>query len=150
VNIPNLIDRFVEKINRAFYFLFVVVVCAGCSHNHRFAIDGLPDHPKRVVRYPAKVGGVLGCIVGVPLTIIMLPITMTIVERKNGPVENQFLILMPVSVSCEVGILCVGGPSWLVFGWWGKNDQSLNKHVDNPIDGIERVKTDDVPEDGTD
>lgn len=80
----------------------------------------LTDHPKRTVRYPARTGAVLGGIVGVPVNIVLAPITVPVAAVKGESVEEKAGIAMiPFAVCTDAGTGMLGGPAYLVFGWWG-------------------------------
>lgn len=52
----------------------VAVLGSGCASTSQ----QLLEHPKAVVRYPAKAGEVAGGIVGIPVGIVLLPVSWTI------------------------------------------------------------------------
>jgi Aspartic acid proteinase inhibitor len=97
----------------------VLIFCAscfltGCSTTSQ----SLLEHPKAVVRYPAKAGEVVGEVVGVPVAIVCLPISL-IVGSMGTDEERNWAPLYPLSLTANIMTTLVGGPSWLLFGWWG-------------------------------
>ena len=100
----------------------VLIFCAscflaGCSTTSQ----GLLEHPKAVVRYPAKAGEVVGVVVGVPVAIVCLPISL-IVGSMGTDEERNWAPLYPLALTANIMTTVVGGPSWLLFGWWGDTE----------------------------
>lgn len=76
------------------------------------------DHPNPGVKYPARVGGVVGVILGVPLTLIALPITVPIaIATDSNMVPAAPLVGMYAGVATVFGAI-----AWPLFGWWKSTD----------------------------
>ena len=67
---------------------------------------------------PATVGAVLGGVAGVPLALLALPVTLpTAIALSDGDMM-MLLPLVPMLITAEVGAILIGGPAWLICGWW--------------------------------
>jgi hypothetical protein len=102
---------------RIVVFVAMLGLTMGCATTH----DRLVEHPKAVVRYPAKAGEVVGGVVGVPVAIVFLPVSL-IVGSMGTAEEQTWAPLYPWVVTRNTVTTLVGGPSWLVFGWWGDTE----------------------------
>ena len=98
----------------------VLIFCAscfltGCSTTSQ----SLLEHPKAVVRYPAKAGEQVGNIVGIPVAIIFLPVSL-VVGACSGDHETEIWApLYPYAITRDLFTSVFACPSWLLFGWWG-------------------------------
>lgn len=76
------------------------------------------EHPNAAVRYPAHVGGIIGAIIGVPLTIVALPITVPVAAAT----DQNATPLVPLLGSYLGFSTVFGAISWPLFGWWKIQD----------------------------
>ena len=97
---------------------FIIFALGGCSTTRTTEKDsiGAPyfDHPNAGVRYPARVGGGLGAIIGVPLIIVCLPVTVPIALIND---QNMTPVAPLVGTSFGFATL-FGSLTWPFFGWW--------------------------------
>ena len=76
------------------------------------------EHPYPAVRYPAHAGKIIGAIIGVPLTIVALPITIPVAVATD-----QNATPLAPSFGSYLGFSTVfGAISWPLFGWWKIHD----------------------------
>ncbi len=107
----------------ALVLLVLLVALNGCVSLTVPPAERLREHPKRVVRYPANAGQAVGTVVGIPLSIVLLPVTVPYIYlATDRSFETGQFAMVPWVVSQAVGIICVGGPPWLLFGWWGRTE----------------------------
>lgn len=78
-----------------------------------FALTG---HENTVVSAPSWVGAALGALAGVPLAIVAAPVTIPIAAAEGGLMS--LLPFTPILLTAEIGAVAIGGPAWLVAGWW--------------------------------
>ena len=96
----------------------VAVLGSGCASTSQHLLE----HPKAVVRYPAKAGEVAGVIVGIPVGIVLLPVSWTIGATSGDPETEAWAPLYPAVGTKDLVTVVVAGPSWLIFGWWGETE----------------------------
>jgi hypothetical protein len=71
-------------------------------------------HSNVGVRYPARFGAVVGAIIGIPVTIACLPVTVPMAAVKD---ENM-LPVVPLLLCTHGGGTIFGAIFWPLFGWW--------------------------------
>ncbi len=101
---------------------FIFIALCGCSAARTTENDaiGAPylDHPNAGVKYPARVGGGLGAIVGIPLVIICLPVTVPV-----ALITDQNMVPVAPLVGTSFGFATLfGSLTWPFFGWWKYDD----------------------------
>lgn len=110
-------------MKRVIILIMALVMCS-CSASRTSSKDetGAPfvDHPNPGVKYPARFGGVVGVILGVPLTLIALPITVPIaIATDSNMAPAAPLVGMYAGVATVFGAI-----TWPLFGWWkSTNDE---------------------------
>jgi len=101
------------------------------------ATDHLVKHPNPLVRYPSLTGAFLGVIVGAPVALVALPITYPLgkqMENNTGkPGTATNTMYSPMTATGEGGTLALGGPFWLLFGWWKPVLSSSSPAASSPI-----------------
>ena len=110
-------------------FIALCVLCViggGCATPHQALIE----HPKGVVRYPAKTGEVAGKIVGIPVAIVCLPATLIIAAFNQDSETARWAPLYPYSITRDAMTTLIGGGPWLIFGWWGMPRSEPKEKVD--------------------
>ena len=117
MKITKLIIRIWMKAASIVLIFCALCFLAGCSTTSQ----SLLEHPKAVVRYPAKAGEVVAGVVGLPVAIVCLPISL-IVGSMGTDEERNWAPLYPWVVTENIMTTLVGGPSWLLFGWWGDTE----------------------------
>lgn len=101
----------------------LTVWISGCATPLEKAHWRLVEHPRAVVSYPARLGSITGQIVGFPMTVIMLPFSLTIGKRASADDSGKVWIgFYPFVVCRDTGAILVGGAPWLMFGWWGNTE----------------------------
>lgn len=91
----------------------LVLTTASCE-SFWTPLDVLVEHENPVVAVPAMVGAFAAGTVGVPVAVAALPITLSVAAAVNEPLVP----LSPVFALAEVGAVVVGGPFYLLFGWF--------------------------------
>jgi len=81
--------------------------------------NNLLEHPKAIVSAPAKAGGYLSLPVGIAVSIVALPVTLAMATNASGHVPGGVVVFMPGLWCWDLGAICIGGPFWCLFGWWG-------------------------------
>ena len=99
---------------------------AGCATTHQVLIE----HPKRVVRYPAIAGEVVGEIAGIPVAIVCLPATLLIAACNQDSEIARWAPLYPYSITRDAITTLIGGGPWLICGWWGVPKSELVEKID--------------------
>ena len=72
------------------------------------------DHDNAGVQIPARAGAILGAVVGIPVSILLAPITIpysVATDSNLGPIT-------PLYYSILAGGTIFGGIAWPFFGWW--------------------------------
>ena len=83
------------------------------------AADSLTTHPKAAVRVPARTGyRVFAIVPGVPLAILLAPVTIPIGYLSRSNIWPLYAII-PACVSATTGAILVGGIPYSIVGWWG-------------------------------
>ena len=109
-------DVWLKNMNsRIIAICLLGVISAGCATTHQWLVE----HPKRTVRYPALAGETAGYLVGLPVALICLPITLPISAFNQDSEAAHWAPLAPVIVARDTITTLVGGGPWLIFGWWG-------------------------------
>jgi len=113
------------------YTILIALVLVGCATTNNQPVcseeidesaadlppyDGLPfvSHHNAGVRIPAKTGAAIGGIVGIPVTIVLLPITLPL----TAITESNLMPLVPWTYCYCAGGTILGGIAWPFFGWW--------------------------------
>jgi len=93
--------------------LLVLPLTQGCSR--------LTKHPKHVVAIPSTVGAGIGLVVGIPIGfVIWLGYLPHLALSSDFKMESA-----PYYGACVPSYIVatlIGGPVWLVDGWWGIDD----------------------------
>ena len=108
-----------------FLLMLLSVAITGCAS----IINGptcLTEHPKGVVRHPARAGQNIGFVVGIPVMIALLPVTYPIALANNTSGETWDVFIPALAVR-DGGAILIGGLPWLAFGWWG--DQTPRENI---------------------
>lgn len=78
-------------------------------------INALTTHPRRIVRYPSSAGAVAGGVVGVPVAVVLLPVTLPMSWLTGKKGDMDFLPLAPAFLCAQGGAILAGGTPWLLF-----------------------------------
>ena len=96
--------------------LVFAVASSGCAGVVQYT-DELPDPQtgrSQLVTTPATLGGIVGFVVGVPASVVALPVTYTVhrVELARAPLRADLLstLLFPSFVFWRAGTLILGAP----------------------------------------
>jgi hypothetical protein len=72
-------------------------------------------HHNPGVRVPARAGGTAaGLVVGVPATIVLIPITAPV----GAALDSNIFPMVPMVVCWKAGDTLFGAMAWPFFGWW--------------------------------
>lgn len=76
----------------------------------------LTSHERLIVSAPSWTGAALGAVAGLPLAILALPVTLPVAVTQG----DMMLVppFTPMLATAEIGAILLGGPVWLVAGWW--------------------------------
>lgn len=112
----------------------VLIICASCFLSACSATSQkLLEHPRAVVRYPAKAGETVGSIIGIPVTIVCLPVSLAVGACVRDHETAVWAPLYPYAVTVDVFTTIFAGPPWLVFGWWGKGGHPIPAKTDGVV-----------------
>ena len=84
----------------------------------RVPLRALGGHENAIVSVPAKGGAVAGGIAGVPLALVALPATLPTAIALSDDGKIRLLPFTPVFAFAELGAIVIGGPAWVLGGWW--------------------------------
>lgn len=98
------------------FLLPLALLCASCST--------LPlDHPDQRISGPAEVGGIVGIGIGVPITILALPVTIPLSHQDDSPDGGGAYILAAPSLATGTIVgNAVGSIPWVIFQGWKSGD----------------------------
>ncbi|HEB52770.1 MAG TPA: hypothetical protein ENI87_05905 [bacterium] len=122
----------------------LLVVAGGCSALHRYSNELVTSPRTLFTRAPAAVGGSIGFAVGLPLSVVALPVT-TVVYRSQPPETREKLstFLFPSWVLWKVGSL-VGAPfdavEWVMWRSWQRPpaiSAEERERIESRWDGLE-------------
>lgn len=107
------------------FIAITMAVTPGCSR--------LPYHPKKMVSIPSGAGVIVGTIAGIPLCVVFLPITLPIqsIDHYFRGNDADFDCIYPLAAPTYLCATALGGPSWLIFGWWGLPQESANYYEEH-------------------
>lgn len=116
--------------DRKHSFLFVLVSgllilsLSGCTTTLENYHWGMVEHPRTVVKYPARVGSTVGQIVGFPVTVALLPLSLALGRGASADDAGKVWVGFYPFVACrDTGAIIGGSIPWLLFGWWGNTEQ---------------------------
>ena len=125
--------RFLRTVISLLCIILFLSGCRTCSEPLINAADTLANHERKVVSKPANAGAVIGGVVGIPVAIILSPVTMWMPSRDPYAGVFGSPLIYPIAITSAGGAVLLGGSSWLLFGWWG---ESGTNNTGDPI-GIE-------------
>jgi hypothetical protein len=115
--------------------IILAVLSIGCTIN-RSQIDNAPpfvSHSNMIERSFAQSGYVIGCLIGLPVAIISLPITIPLAQAGKDA-QSGLIVLSPIfGLGYGLGTI-VGGAVWPIAGWYelGIIDDDINPKTHNP------------------
>ncbi|MFC1461337.1 hypothetical protein ACFLQR_02320 [Verrucomicrobiota bacterium] len=109
----------------------MLLTLTGCASLNRPVCE-LMEHPKRVVKYPSRVGNVCGSIVGVPVSVVLLPVSYPVTIASGDTGEEGWGVYAPAVFCGDVGTILFGGVPWLGFGWWGNEQEPKGQPLGRP------------------
>ena len=82
------------------------------------------DHPDTRISGPAEVGGIVGIGLGIPLTVIALPVTIPLSRQNPSPDGGEaYTMAAPSLVMGSIVGNAVGSVPWVLFQGWKSRDK---------------------------
>lgn len=91
-------------------FLLTLSCLPACSSFYA-PLDELTDHDQPLVVIPATVGAVTFGVIGVPIAVAALPISVPVGAANDANLAP----LAPVFIVAQVGAMALGGVPWLLL-----------------------------------
>jgi hypothetical protein len=117
---PNAPRHEKAMMNPMKFLCICLFLLNGCSSIPRSEIDNSPpftSHKNIIERSSAQTGYVLGCVVGIPVSIIALPATRRIASQSTDA-QGGLLVFSPMfGLGYGVGTI-VGTALWPLCGWY--------------------------------
>ena len=92
----------------------------------KFDINAYGKNPNEGQKISGAIGTGVGGLLGVPLTLITLPVTIPIACFSDGHMKGLVFICPMVYSMCGVSNI-TGAISWPFLGWWNCDDKKLDK-----------------------